>query len=250
MLGAVFFDMDGVIADTERDGHRVSFNLAFTEFNVDAQWSVDQYHSLLQISGGKERIAHYFKDTHYRGDEYIRDPEGFIKKIHKRKTELYIELIKTGELPLRPGVKRLMKEINREGIILGICTTSAEKAAEAVVESLLKEVKIDFLLAGDIVSKKKPDPEIYHLALRKSGIAPENSFVVEDSRNGVTAAKAAGLKVIATVNPYTEKEDVFAADIVVDSLGEPEGPQSKVLSEKIPKEFSGYIDLDVLKRSM
>ena len=228
-LKAVFFDQDGVIIETERDGHRVSFNEAFHEFGLDIEWDADYYHELLQVGGGKERIKHHFQKTGFSSSEYNEDPDGYIRKIHALKTKLFIELIKGGKLPLRPGIRRLMEEINSRGIYLAICTTSNEKAADAVKEYMLKGIKIDLVLAGDVVKHKKPDPEIYTMAIKKSGIAAENAFVVEDSRIGVLAGKAAGLSVIATVNGYTKNEDVSSADIVVDCLGDADGQPSKLI---------------------
>jgi len=230
-LKAVFFDQDGVIIDTEKDGHRVAFNRAFKEFGLDFKWEPVYYHKLLKVGGGKERIKYYLDNLKYKGEEYQKNPDNFIKKIHLRKTEIFVELLMSGKLPLRPGIRRLMEEINNRGLFLGICTTSNEKAALAVGKYMLNGIKTDMILAGDIVKNKKPDPEIYKMALAKSGISPENAFVVEDSRIGVLAGKAAGISVIATLNEYTKDEDVSSADIIVDSL-----------------EVDGGINIDKLER--
>jgi len=217
-LKAVFFDQDGVIIDTEKDGHRVAFNTAFKEFELDFEWEPAYYHKLLKVGGGKERIKYYLDTINYNGEEYQKNSDSFIKKIHLRKTEIFVELLMSGDLPLRPGIRRLMEEINNRGLFLGICTTSNEKAALAVEKYMLKGIKIDMILAGDMVKHKKPDPEIYKMALEKSGISAQNAFVVEDSRIGVLAGRAAGISVIATLNGYTKDEDVSSADIIVDSL--------------------------------
>jgi beta-phosphoglucomutase-like phosphatase (HAD superfamily) len=121
-----------------------------------------------------------------------------------------------------------MKEAMESGLKIAICTTSNEQAAKAITEKVLSDIKFDAVLAGDIVQKKKPDPEIYNLALSKLGLTPDEAFVVEDSKNGVTAAKAAGLKVIVTTNPYTEKEDIEAGDVIVSCLGDMDGEKSKL----------------------
>jgi len=194
-IKAIVFDQDGVIIDTERDGHRVAFNKTFKEFGFEFEWDVDYYHELLQVSGGKERMRYYL---HTRG--IGRELKQLIKALHKRKTEIFIELIKEGALPLRPGIKRIMKEAMNRGLKVGICTTSNEKAANALAYEILKDIKFDFVLAGDVVKKKKPAPEIYLLALKKCGLKPEECIVVEDSRNGLLAAKAAGMNVVITTN--------------------------------------------------
>ncbi|MFA6505069.1 MAG: HAD-IA family hydrolase [Treponemataceae bacterium] len=244
-LKAVFFDQDGVIVDTEKDGHRVSFNKAFAEFGINAEWDVETYHKLLQIGGGKERIKHYFQTSGYAGKEYAADPDGFVKAIHKRKTDIFIDMIRTKQLPLRPGIYRLMKEIKAKGLLLGICTTSAEDSARAVVENLLTGIEVDILLAGDIVKKKKPDPEIYLLAMEKAGVRKGEFAVVEDSAIGVAAAVSAGAAVVATVNDYTRDEAVDAAKIIVDCLGEPDRP-AQCLRRSPSAAFKGYIDVAFL----
>jgi HAD superfamily hydrolase (TIGR01509 family) len=234
MIEAFFFDLDGVIIDTERDGHRVAFNKTFREFGFDIEWDVDTYQELLQIAGGKERMRHYLHSAGFGKPVDPAEEDDLIKRLHKRKTEVFIELIQSGDLPLRPGVKRLMKEVNAAGLVLGICTTSNEKAANTVATEILSDVRLDFVLAGDVVSRKKPDPEIYDLALEKSGLHPEQCIVIEDSRNGVEAAKAAGMFVVATINRYTENEDLSNADVVVTCLGDANGEKGTLLHARKP----------------
>jgi HAD superfamily hydrolase (TIGR01509 family) len=221
-LKAIFFDQDGVIIDTERDGHRVAFNQVFREFGYSFQWDVEEYHALLQVGGGKERMKHYLHTKGFGVEVAADAEEDLIKKLHHRKTAIFIELIESGRLPLRPGVHRLMKEAAGERLKLGICTTSDEKAAGAIAHKILKDISFTFILAGDVVRKKKPDPEIYLLALQETGLAPQECLVVEDSANGIRAAKAAGIPVLATSNPYTEREDLSAADMVVTCIGDRE----------------------------
>ena len=222
-IKAIFFDQDGVIIDTERDGHRVSFNDTFKEFGYNFAWDVDYYHELLQIAGGKERMKHHLHTRGFGAPVKPEEEEELIKAMHKRKTAIFIELIESGRLPLRPGIRRFMHEAMQAGLALGVCTTSNERAAHAIAYQILKDVKFDFVLAGDVVSKKKPDPEIYNLGLRQTGLQPEQVIVIEDSRNGVLAGKAAGMHVVATTNVYTEKEDLSSADIIVTCLGDPDG---------------------------
>jgi HAD superfamily hydrolase (TIGR01509 family) len=227
-IKAVFIDQDGVIIDTERDGHRVSFNVTFKEFGFTDEWSVDYYHELLQIGGGKERMKHHWKTKGFSKPLTEAEIDKLIPEIHKRKTALFVELIETGKLPLRPGVHRFMKEAMDAGLKIAVCTTSNEQTAKVITEKILSDIKFDLVLAGDVVSKKKPDPEIYNLALSKLGLKPEECFVVEDSKIGVIAAKAAGMKVIVTTNGYTEKADVSAGDIIVTCLGDSDGEKAQM----------------------
>jgi len=244
-IKAVFFDQDGVIIDTERDGHRVSFNMAFKEFGFTDEWSVDYYHELLQIAGGKERMKHHWKTKGFSKPLTEEEIDNLVKEMHKRKTALFVDLIGTGKLPLRPGIHRFMKEAMDAGLKIAVCTTSNEQAAKAITENLLSDIKFDLVLAGDVVSKKKPDPEIYNLALSKLELKPEEVFVVEDSKNGVAASKAAGLKTIVTTNSYTEKEDVNAGDVIVSSLGDPDGEKAQIRKGDLPG-FDGVVHVEQL----
>ncbi len=228
-LKAIFFDMDGTIVDTEKDGHRVAFNQAFALSGIQAEWSVEEYHQLLQIAGGKERMKFYFQNE---GKKYLpleKSLDDLVQQLHLLKTEIFISLIENGMLPLRPGIKRIMKEANEKGILVGICSTSNEKAVKAIANSLLTDVKIDLILAGDVVTKKKPDAEIYILALKKTGFTANEVLVVEDSENGVISGKEAQIKLLATINEYTKNEDLSRADAVVTSLGD-ENEKAQILS--------------------
>lgn len=242
-IKAVFFDQDGVIIDTERDGHRVAFNMTFKEFGFTDEWSEEYYHELLQVAGGKERMKHHSRTKGFSKPIPEDELDDRVKDMHKRKTALFVELIETGKLPLRPGIHRLMEEAMESGLKIAVCTTSNEKAAKAVTEKVLSDIKFDAVLAGDVVSKKKPDPEIYNLALSKLGLKPEECFVVEDSRNGVLAAKAAGLNVVVTTNGYTENEDVSDGDIIVSCLGDPDGEKAEMRKGNVPG-FDGVLHLN------
>jgi HAD superfamily hydrolase (TIGR01509 family) len=243
---ALFFDQDGTIIDTERDGHRVAFNQTFKEFGYDFQWDVLEYHSLLQVAGGKERMRHYLHTEGFGVAVKPEEEDELIRKLHQRKTEIFIELIESGRLPPRPGVKRLMREATDSGLTVGVCTTSDERAARAVARNVLQDISLDFVLAGDVVNRKKPDPEIYNLALQKTGLDPDECTAIEDSRNGVLAAKAAGMHVVATTNVYTEHEDLSEADIVVTCLGDPDGEKGELKQGEECLEYAGVLRLDRL----
>lgn len=240
-LKAIFWDQDGVIIDTEKDGHRVAFNRMFETFGYDFQWDVETYGELLSISGGKERMRHYFQERGILLEGIPEKDAEFLLKLHKKKTALFVEMIESGILPLRAGVKRVMQEAMQAGLRLGVCTTANERSANAIAKGMLGEIDLEFVLAGDVVSKKKPDPEIYQLALERTGLSPDECIVVEDSRNGILAAKAAGLRAVATTNIYTEKEDLSEAPVVVTSLGDPDGEQGVLMRADRPFEFEGVV---------
>lgn len=220
-LKALIFDCDGVLVDTERDGHRVAFNKAFAKKGYNIEWDVELYKELLKVAGGKERMRHYFDQT--RWPEDVTDKDSLIKELHKLKTDLFMQIIESGELPLRPGTARLVDEAIAENVGLAVCSTANERAVNLVVERLLgpkRKAKFDLILAGDVVSKKKPDPEIYNLALQRLDLKPNECVVIEDSRNGLLAAKTAGIYCVITTNGYTKDEDFTEADVVVSELGD------------------------------
>lgn len=249
-LKALIFDCDGVIAETERDGHRVSFNRAFREAGLKAEWSVEEYGELVKIAGGKERMKHYFKQN-----PEILAPENctdeFIKKLHKRKTEIFMEMSERGELPVRPGIRRLVTQAHEKGILLAVCSTSNEKSVTALIKSVLGEESLnwfDRIFAGDIVKAKKPAPDIYNLVKDNFNLNPDECMVVEDSRNGLLAAKAAGMHCIVTVSYYSTEEDFAEADIVVSSLGDPGEPVMILRQNPAVGKDTALIDIDTLEK--
>ena len=234
IMKALIFDCDGVLADTERDGHRVAFNKAFAAKGLAIEWDAELYGRLLEVSGGKERMRHYFDQYGWPDD--VSDRDALIKELHKLKTDFFMQIIESGELPLRPGVARIVDEAIAVNMTLAVCSTSHERAVNLVVEKLLgpqRKARFSAILAGDVVSKKKPDPEIYNLASQRLGIEPSECVVVEDNRNGLLSAKTAGMHCIVTTNGYTENEDFEEADLVVSELGDE--PNIQVTIEEIKR---------------
>ena len=218
-MQALFFDCDGVLADTERDGHRVAFNQAFAAENLSRDWSVERYQALLGTAGGKERMRRDFDETGWPVASAERDD--LIARLHKRKTALFMEVVEGGQLPLRPGVARLVDEALGAGIKVAVCSTSNERAVQAIIDQLgpARASRIA-LFAGDVVPKKKPDPAIYLLAAQTLAVEPTQCVVIEDSNNGLRAALAAGMHCVVTTSSYTEEEDFTGADKVVPELGD------------------------------
>lgn len=247
-LKAIIFDVDGTLADTERDGHRPAFNAAFAEAQLDWHWDIARYGELLTVTGGKERIR-YFMDCDAIQLTAVTDETAFIADLHRAKTRHYVNLLQTGAIPLRSGVVRLLREARAAGIRLAIATTTTP---ENVVE-LLDHCGIaglrdwfDVIAAGDVVSAKKPAPDIFTLALKELGLRAEDCVAVEDSDNGARAALAAGLKaLVVTVNDYTAAQSFGDAPLVVDQLGEP-GQAVQVLRGTLGA--ASWVDLAVLEQ--
>lgn len=231
-MQALIFDCDGVLVDTERDGHRVAFNRAFEKAGFDVEWDIELYGELLRVAGGKERMRHYFESQGWP-DAAGDSRDAFLAELHKTKTAIFAELIAGGRLPLRSGVLRVVDEAIAGGVRLGVCTTSNPKSIDAVLDLMGPERKreFEFVLAGDIVSRKKPDPEIYDLARSKLGLPAAECIVIEDSRNGLLAAVGAGFPCFITTSTYTVDEDFTGALGIVPELGDP--PDDTVTLEQL-----------------
>jgi HAD superfamily hydrolase (TIGR01509 family) len=233
---ALIFDCDGVLADTERDGHRPAFNQTFAEAGLPVQWSEEEYGEKLRIGGGKERMASLLTADFVREHDLPTDHDGqrdLLADWHRRKTATYKELVRAGRLPARPGIARIVDEALAAGWSLAVASTSAEESVRAVLEHVVgTDVAARFaVFAGDVVPAKKPDPAIYRLAVEQMGVAGEDAIVIEDSRNGLLAAVGAGLRCVVTVSGYTAQEDMSEALLVVTSLGDPQEP-ARVLANR------------------
>jgi HAD superfamily hydrolase (TIGR01509 family) len=253
---ALVFDCDGVLADTERDGHRPAFNQTFREFGLPIEWSEEEYGRKLQIAGGKERMASELTPEFARAHGLPEDPEGQAEELakwHKRKTAIYTEMVAAGKLPTRPGIRRIITAAQDAGWKLAVASTSAEPSVRAILEQGVgpeRAARFDVVLAGDVVPKKKPAPDIYLLALQRLGANADETLVVEDSRNGLLAAHGAGLRCVMTVNGYTEEEDNSEAILVVTSLGDPEGERTRVIANRSAARPADYISLADLERCL
>lgn len=246
-LKALIFDVDGTLADTERDGHRVAFNMAFANAGLDWDWSVELYGELLTVTGGKERIRYYL-DRYNTGFQRPGNFSDFVAGLHASKTTFYTELLSRGQIPLRPGVARLLDEARAAGIRLAIATTTTPENVSALLAYTLGEQALDWfevIGAGDIVPAKKPAPDIYHYVMQEMNLAPEHCMAFEDSRNGILASSQARLTTVITINGYTEEDDFSGAAIVVDQLGEPGAP-FKVLAGN--SHGHTHVDLGLIRK--
>ena len=225
-LQALIFDVDGTLANTERDAHLAAFNQAFATIGLDWHWSNELYHELLKVTGGKERIKHYITDYLEEFDvtPYAENVGEFAKIVHAIKTENFISIISAGDLPLRTGVERLLREAKSAGLKLAIATTTTPANVDAIITHSIGKQWLDhfeIIAAGDMVPNKKPAGDIYTLALEHMGLEPEEALAFEDSQNGIHAATDAGLKSIITVNSYTATHSFDDALVVLSDLGEP-----------------------------
>jgi HAD superfamily hydrolase (TIGR01509 family) len=220
-LQAVIFDVDGTLVDSERHGHRVAFNRAFEAFDLPYVWDEATYGGLLHTTGGQRRIEGYLAGQGV--------PEAgradLATALHLRKTEILEQLVDDGVIEVRPGVARLLAELRAEGVALAVGTTGSRRWVERLLRHTLPEVAWDVIVTGDDVTARKPDPEVFTRALSELGLAgPAGAVVIEDSEEGLAAARAAGVPCAVVVNGYTADHDLGDADLVLDGFGDPGRP--------------------------
>lgn len=245
----LILDCDGVLADTERDGHLVAFNMMFEELGVPLHWDDETYAELLLVGGGKERLMKFLtpelaESLGMQSDEKNR--RDVVAHWHSVKTRIFRELVGRGDVPPRPGVARLIKQALGAGWKVAVASTSARESVSSVLDSVVGpevagEVRI---FAGDIVAHKKPAPDIYLLALRELGSDPMATIVIEDSGVGCRSGVAAELAVVVTVSGYTSGDDFSGAVLVVTDLGEPE-EAARVLADPLHRVAQKDVTVDV-----
>ncbi|MGH6853410.1 MAG: HAD-IA family hydrolase, partial [Methylocella sp.] len=242
LLEALIFDVDGTLAETE-EAHRRSFNEAFAAFGVEWRWDKDLYRELLQVTGGKERLQHYIDAWKPRGGEAVR---ARFAEIYEEKSARYAALVKSGAAPERPGVRRLITEAHERGVRLAIATTSLRESVDVVLRAMLGEGGPSWfavIAAGDAAAHKKPAPDVYRFALATLGCGPGSCVAIEDSENGVKAARAAGLPVLAAPSYYLKGDDFSLATSVLTDLGEPDRPCRQIGGLRFDRD---YVDIDGL----
>jgi HAD superfamily hydrolase (TIGR01509 family) len=247
-LKAILFDVDGTIADTERDGHRVAFNRAFSDFGLDWHWDIERYGKLLQINGGKERI-HYYIDHLASQNVAIHAINPLVDALYAAKTNHYIKALasEAPAIPLRPGVYRIIREAQSNGLKLAIATSSTFENVAALLKTRLAEDALDWfdvIATSDNISRKKPASDIYQYVLKNLKLPANECIAIEDSEYGLISSLGANLKTVVTVNDYTKTESFNGALAVVSNLGEPHAPYEVFFGETFGRHF---IEVDLLE---
>lgn len=223
MLRALIWDVDGTLAETERDGHRRAFNAAFSQLGLTWSWDVAYYGELLRITGGYERLMH---DMASRADapQDAAQREELAREVHHLKNRHYAWLVRQGRIPLREGVRDLIEDCVREGVRLAIATTTSRSNVDALMEvhfGLEWAQRFASIACAEDAPLKKPHPQVYTLTLERLGLAPHETVAMEDSPNGVAAACEAGVPVLVAASEYFKEHDAVRPLALGESLAQP-----------------------------
>ena len=241
-LQAVFWDVDGTLADTELNGHRPAFNRAFADCGLSWNWNEQLYLDLLSIPGGRQRMKFFAEEM---GETL--DPAS-LERLRLSKQQHYLRIVSSGAVTLRPGVRRLLLELKSAGVLQWVVTSSGHASVQALLNSLPCELMDLFqgMVTADDVERHKPCPDPYQLALELSGSEREAVVVFEDSFPGLQSAHTAGLRCVLTPSPWDKQleNNRQHADVIVDQLGEPDQP-ARIFSG--PPCAEGLITLEYLE---
>lgn len=211
---AAVFDVDGTLVDSERHGHRVAFNDAFTAFELPYIWDEATYGRLLAITGGQRRLSTYLTERGHAADEADR----LAAALHQHKTERFRHLCEQGRIPARPGVVELLDDLAAAGIPVGVATTGTREWVAPLLDRLFGLDRFAFVLTGTGVPRRKPASDVYDAARQQLDHPRRAAVAIEDSANGLIAAHAAGLPCLIAVNDYTRDEEFAGADLVTDGF--------------------------------
>lgn len=229
-LEAVILDVDGTLVDSERDGHRVAFNAAFTEFGLAWRWEVEEYGRLLAVTGGRARLHAYLAEQGVPEEERA----DLVPRLHRRKTELFLDLVAEGAVPPRPGVVGFLDDVSGAGMRLAVATTGSLAWVKPLLERHFGLHRFEVVVGGDDVKETKPDPGAYLVVLDRLRLEPGSAVAVEDSVPGLGAARAAGVTCVVVTNDYTRGQDFAGAAAVLDGFSELDVSTLRSLSGAAP----------------
>ena len=187
---ALFLGSVGTLAETS-ELQRQAYNAAFTRSGLDWHWSPDTYRALLHDPGGVRRI-----EAEARRRAVSLDAEA----VHRRKVDIFRDLVRTNGLSPRPGVVETLEAARAAGLCVALVTTTGRDTVDLVLDGLggaITAASFDFICIRSDVAKPKPAPDVYEHALNRAGIAAEAALAIEDTPESVMASLGAGIRSVA-----------------------------------------------------
>ena len=242
----VLFDVDGTLVESEQTGHRVAFNEAFRRAGLEDRWNTEVYRELLAVTGGQRRLQSWF-DRQPESVDGLDDQDvvSVCQRLHEDKTNIFIEMCRSGAVDPRPGVHRLISELREQDVTLGIATTGRRSWVEPLINSLFGENTFEFMVTGDDVAKLKPNPEVYMQCLAHDKCAATRVLAVEDSIPGLTSAVRAGIPCVLVANEDTADGGRSEATLALTGYGDT--PDTRVTSDPFGLCPAGTLTAEVLR---
>lgn len=237
-LDAVVFDVDGTLVDSERHGHRVAFNDAFAALGMADRWDETHYGELLRVAGGRRRLETYLTRRGVAPAEAVVLGE----RLHRIKTARFRDMAASGAVPLTPGVRRLVSNLQRNGVRLFVVTTGSPEWVEPLLAHHFRRSTFERVVTSVDVTRLKPEPDAYLHLIREARLDASRVVAVEDSANGLDAAQQAGLSCLVVRNEYTGS-DVGHAELVVTGFG----PHARLESGIDAPMPHGLVTIDTIK---
>ena len=207
MFKSVIFDMDGVLVNTEPIHYRM-YQEFFKEEGIDLPYEIYApcIGSTVQYLRGILMDAYHID---------IRDPKNWARiKAHE---EAIIEKEGYGEIA---GIREFITDLHDKGIKLAVASSSFYELIVKTTKAIGIYEYFDKIVSGADVAHPKPAPDVFFKAMEELGVKPEECVIVEDSSNGVRAAKASGAACIGFYNPDSGNQDLSLADIIVEGFEE------------------------------
>jgi len=205
-LKAVIFDLDGALADVERDGQRMAFNAAFAAHGLDISWTVEEYGRLVCIGDEQRRIA-----SALRRRGFGRVSGEIAAHVSRTKNDLFEESVLDGDVTARAGLDDLVNSLFFAGVPVAVVSTGARKWVEPLVRQLIGDGIAETIVTPDDLPNPGREPDLHGHALWELGLAPESALAVAGTHRGLRAARAAKLATLVVTTGYSVGADFTGA---------------------------------------
>jgi len=205
-LDAVIFDLDGALADVERDGQRLAFNAAFAEHGLDINWTVEEYGRLVCIGDEQRRIA-----SALRRRGFGRVSAEIAAHVYRTKNDLFQDSVLNGDVTPRSGLDDLVNSLYFAGVPVAVVSTGDRKWVDPLVRQLIGDGIAETIITPDDLARPGREPDLHGHALWELGLAPERALAVAGTPRGLRAARAAKLATLVVTTGYTAGADFTGA---------------------------------------